>query len=370
MPFPRPTLTTLQQQVLQAINAGVAGADALLRFSNLGAIANAQAGLAYQHYGYLDYISLQTNPFTATDEFLAAWGALKNIVLLQATQASGNVTFPATNGAVTIPIGAIVTRSDSVVYTVTAIASQTSTSITATILAEADTTGLTGAFGNSASGTTFTLGQAILGITSAGTSGIITGGSDIEAESAFRSRIILAYQNTPQGGAQQDYVAWALQFAGITRAWCAPLLFGAGTVAVYIMLDVANAAFNGLPQGVNGGATLETRTSAATGDQLNLANYLYPIRPSGAIVSVLAPTLTPIPMSIKGVAVANRTAVSAALENYLNAIPVIGGIVELNLLWSSIASADTIDDYIILSPTVDIQLATGALPVLGTVIWS
>jgi uncharacterized phage protein gp47/JayE len=37
------------------------------------------AGMSHLHYAYLDYIALQTNPFTATDEWLAGWMALTDI---------------------------------------------------------------------------------------------------------------------------------------------------------------------------------------------------------------------------------------------------------------------------------------------------
>src|SRR5471030_2665097 len=57
MPFVRPTLTALQGTVASDIAANLNGADALLRFSNLGITGRAQAGLANMHYGYLDWIA-------------------------------------------------------------------------------------------------------------------------------------------------------------------------------------------------------------------------------------------------------------------------------------------------------------------------
>jgi uncharacterized phage protein gp47/JayE len=33
------------------------------------------AGMSHLHYAYLDYIALQTNPFTSTGEWLAGWMA-------------------------------------------------------------------------------------------------------------------------------------------------------------------------------------------------------------------------------------------------------------------------------------------------------
>ena len=46
----------------------------------------------------------------------------------------------------------------------------------------------------------------------------------------------------------------------------------------------ARPCHGGFPQGTNGVAALETRDTAATGDQLAVANYLYPLRPVTPIV--------------------------------------------------------------------------------------
>ncbi|EON10601.1 baseplate J family protein, partial [Pandoraea sp. SD6-2] len=68
MPYQRPTLTELQQQVASDIASNVQGADPLLRFANLKITGRVQAGLAHLHYGYIDYIAKQAVPWTATGE--------------------------------------------------------------------------------------------------------------------------------------------------------------------------------------------------------------------------------------------------------------------------------------------------------------
>src|SRR5579864_8376487 len=97
MPYLRPTLSELKAQVAADIQSGLPGTDPLLRFSSLGVIGRALAGLAQLQYGYTDYIAKQSNPFTATDEFLEAWAALKGIYREPATQAgastSGQIQF-------------------------------------------------------------------------------------------------------------------------------------------------------------------------------------------------------------------------------------------------------------------------------------
>ena len=119
MPFSRPTLTDLQAQGQQDIvDAGIDGVDGLLPFSVLGTLSYEQAQLAWLQYEYLDWIAKQAVPWTATDEFLAGWGNLKNVPKKPATFANdGYATFAATVGLqVTVPAGNPVTRSDGFQY--------------------------------------------------------------------------------------------------------------------------------------------------------------------------------------------------------------------------------------------------------------
>lgn len=378
MPYQRPTLSQLRANVAAAINANVTGADALLRFANLKVLGTVQAGLSHEHYGYLDWIAKQTNPFTATGEYLEAWGALKKVYRKGAIQASGPVTFPCAAVTDSIQVGTSVNRSDGVAYLVTATNAPVNApggstqpyQITVTVKAVADPTGQTGAFGDADPNTQFTLGQTIAGITSSGLSGTITGGADLEDQEDYRTRVLQVYQNTPQGGAAGDYVTWALQVAGVTRAWCQPLYQGAGTVGVYFMMDETESAHQGVPQGTNGGATQETRIAAATGDQLAVANYIYPLRPVTALVYSLAPTLQPINMTITGVSAANQAAVQTALSSLITGLATAaGGTIELNALWTAIKIADPEDDFVITAPAADVASAAGSLPVLGAITW-
>ena len=73
MPFKRPTLSELRDGNRKFMQAELEDVGALLRFANLKVLADMDAGMGHLHYAYLDYIALQTNPFTSTDEYLAGW---------------------------------------------------------------------------------------------------------------------------------------------------------------------------------------------------------------------------------------------------------------------------------------------------------
>ena len=256
MPFTRPTLTDLRGEAAADISANLPGADALLRFSNLKVLGDVIAAMANGQYGFLDWIALQAVPFTATGEFLEGWAALKGITRQAATPATGPVQFTGTNGAI-IPAGTNVVRGDGETYTTNADATVVGT--TATVMVT-DTT--PGAAGNAAAGVIMTLGSAVPNVQSGGvTTANLTGGADVQTDASLRTEMLQAYAAPAQGGDLADYVTWALAVPGVTRAWNAGPGVGAGTVQVYVMLDAAESAFGGFPQGANGVAANETRAA-------------------------------------------------------------------------------------------------------------
>ena len=367
MPFARPTLSALRQRVAQDIAASLPGADALLRFSNLGVLGDSQAGLSNLHYGYLDWIALQSNPFTATQEYLEAWAALVKVYRKAAAVASGAMTFSGTNGVV-LASGSTLVRGDGVQFITISTGVVASGAVTVNASGVPDPAGLLGATTDTVVGTAMTLSQTIAGIQSTGSvTTIFTGGADLETDDALRGRMLAAYQAQPQGGCSTDYVNWALQFPGVTRAWCSPNGFGAGTVVVYTMFDTAEAAHAGFPQGTNGVSSSDLRDTAATGDQLLVANYIYLLQPVTALVYSVAPLASAINFTITGIPVASRTAVTTALSNQLLREGVAnGGKIALAHVWSAIASVSGVNDFVLNTPSTDIVTTPGNLPVIGT----
>ena len=118
MPFSRPTLTALRSGAMRDITASdLPNADGFLRRSPLRVMAWIQAGLAYLHYGYLDWIARMATPFTAADEYLESWAALAPTPVLRqgAKPASGPVTWTGLPLTV-IPAGTLCQRDDGVQF--------------------------------------------------------------------------------------------------------------------------------------------------------------------------------------------------------------------------------------------------------------
>ncbi|QWA09785.1 baseplate J/gp47 family protein [Sodalis ligni] len=377
MPFNRPTLTELRQRNQAFIQSELENIGALLRFSNMGIMGDADAGMAYLHYGYLDWIAKQSVPFTATDEALAAWAALSRVYQKPANAAAcPAVAFTGTAGAA-LQSAVVLNRSDGYQYTldsgITIGADGTAMGTITAILPDAagDATG-GGASGNADAGTNLTLDVSIEGVNSQATAvAAITGGADIESEDAFRSRMLLAYQNTPQGGNDDDYKSWALAVSNVTRAWVVRRLMGAGTVGVYIMCDGNDTANNGFPVGADGISSLDDWGAVkATGDQGRVADYIYPLQPTTALIYVCSPIKTLVNFSISGLSSAGSTttaAIDTAIDNVFFEYGAPGGTTYLSDILAAIADISGTEGFILTAPTANITMATGGMPVRGTV---
>src|SRR4029077_17706046 len=183
--YVRPTLTQLRDAALQDIAAAqitnATGSqtvlNALLQKAVLRVVAYSFAGLAYEHYGFQDYTSLQSVPWTATGEFLEGWADLKGGTPQPATATIGQATFSGTNGT-DIPPGTAITRSDGVGYTSLTDAVVAGGVATVTFQATA-----TGSNGNFDSTFTFTIANGITGVTSLATSATQTvPGTDVQTD--------------------------------------------------------------------------------------------------------------------------------------------------------------------------------------------
>jgi uncharacterized phage protein gp47/JayE len=367
MPFLRPTLPTIRDGVVQDIVAAKPGSRVIVPYSNLAIFSNVVSDLANAHYGYLDYIALQSVPWTATDEALAGWGALKGITRKPSVEATGTITLTGVANAL-VPAGTSVRRSDGLLYaTASDVTIDSSGTASTSIYCLTD-----GATGNLPAGSVMSLASGVSGVLSNVTAGAITGGADIEDDTDYRGRVLLAYSAPASGGDAQDYRSWCLAVPGVTRAWVNPLGAGAGSVVCYVMLDDAEASNNGFPIGVGGGASDETRITPATGDLLAVADYVYPLRPVTALVYVYAPIPYPVNFTIQGAANTNaltRANIAAALSQVFlaEADPLNGDIQPSSL---ELAIGSVISNFALLSPTNVISGPLGYLPCLGTVTYT
>lgn len=377
MPFARPALADLRAQAQSDLAAKLPGSDPLLRFAILRVLADMQAEGVSANFGYLDWIAKQSTPFTATGEALEAWAAFKGVIRKPAAPATGQAS--AVGGTVgrVLDAGTPFSRGDGAAFVTTEAATVAGDgTITVSIAAVTP-----GAAGTLVTGSALVIGQAVAGVPSSWAATAGTPGVDVELDEALRTRMLQAYADPPQGGAASDYVRWALEVPGVTRAWPAGSAQGPGTVVVYFMMDVAEAAFGGFPQGTNGVATGETRDAPATGDQLTVANFILPLQPVTALVYGYAPgqNVVTFTISLPGASDAVKTAVSAAIDAAFLAFGAPGGTVEKSDIEGLIEVLAGTRGYVItaeacthgsVTPTDgNIVSAAGYLPVRGALTW-
>ena len=393
MPFWRPTVPQLIAQVTASFQAWLAGADLALRRSNLGTSSVIVAGALDGEYGYQDWtIDNALLPDTAIAPYSNRWGSLKGATPKGPTPATGTVNFANDLTDIDVPSGTLLQLQPGIVFATTADANTGGGGSASGVPIQAvlPATDSDGSEWNCNAGASLTLVQAIPGIDGdqITVAANITDGTAPETNAAFVARYLQLYRAPPQGGDPFDYIEWALEVLGVTRAWCAPLYMGPGTVAVFFMMDVAEAAHSGVPQGSNGVASGESRATPATGDQLTVADYIFigryaakgACRPATALVYLIAPALVAQNFTLKYVPSGQQALVEQAIsgvfltEGQAVAIntttgAVTGGTVSLSDIQAAVRAVPQCSGALVLSPTDNIATSIGQLPTIGSLTW-
>lgn len=267
MPFLTPDYQAVRDAILRDIanllpDAAIgADSDYAIRAA---AVAAAIEGI-YQHQQWL---ARQILPDTADADILERWAGLFDITRNAAAVATGSINFSGTAGSA-IAIGTEAKTASGVAFVTTA-AGVVGGGGTVNLVAQAVATGIAG---NQDATTALTLTAAPAGVLSQATIQTMTGGTDTEIDADLLARLLTRIQQPPHGGSAHDYVAWALDVAGVVDAYVYPLRRGLGTV------DVVITATGGLPS-----APLIAAAQA----------YIDGLRPVSADCLVFGPTAVPV----------------------------------------------------------------------------
>jgi uncharacterized phage protein gp47/JayE len=354
MSFTRPTLTELVTRVGNDFISRLSLVGPILRRSMVYVLSRVVAGAAHLLHGHLEFITLQIFPDTAEAEYMARHGALFGITRTAATYASGNVVFTGTN-AVVIPAGTLVRRADDgAEYETDADGTITGGTVTIAVTASE-----AGEEANADEAATLNLVTPIAGVTSAATvaSGGLDGGNDEESDEDLRARVLERMADQPHGGKETDYVAWAKEVAGVTRAWVFPMELGEGTVTVRFVRDDDG----------DGAAIIPS-----AGEVTTVQEYIDELRPVTAAVTVVAPTAVALDLEIALTpdTVAVRDAVEAELADLLRREAEPGGTILLSHIREAISIAEGETDHELIDPVADVTHTTGQIAILGTITWS
>ncbi|MDO9235955.1 MAG: baseplate J/gp47 family protein [Aquabacterium sp.] len=345
--FNRPSLGDIVQRVRTDVLSRLS-TDDVLRRADAEVYARVMGGVAHGLYGFIEWLSNQLLYDTAEVEYLERWCSIWGLTRKAAAAATGSVTFTVQAGAV-IPSGTLLQALDGVQYQTTAGATVAGTSATAPVAAV-----VAAGASNRVTGQSLSLVSPVVGVQSTATAGALTGGADVETDDALRARLLARIQQPPQGGAASDYTTWALEVAGVTRAWLYPAELGFGTVTVRFVRD------------------LDATLIPDAGEVATVQAYINARRPVTAQVTVLAPTAVPLNFSISGLLPATaavQAAVHAELRDLLLREATPGGTMLLSHLRAAISAATGETDYVLVSPAANVTNTTGNMSTMGTITW-
>lgn len=354
----------------KSFRANLKGSDAHIWPNNLYTTAKVVAGMVFEVFGFMSYVSRQKFAHTAPDiESLILHGEEFSIPQKPAAPASGKVSI-ASDGAMTIAAGAIFRRADGVEFTSVNGGSQGGAgTIQVAVVAIA-----TGKITNTIEGTALEVVSGVDAVLDDALAEVgpdnIALGADIENIEDYRARILFRKRNPHHGGSASDYVIWTTQVPGVTRVFVERLWNGPGTVRIFPLMD--DLYQDGIPSG---------------GEITRIERHLAALQPATARVTVQAPTPLPIDISISGLTpdtITTREAVLAELrEAFKRLSRVAGDDVDIAMpylaypysfpvawIWQAVGNAEGVLREVVVTPEEDVEVEPGQIPVLGEVSFS
>ena len=362
MPFQRPTLNQLIERVDADIKGGL-NITTILRRSFLGVISRALAGLSHLLHGYLDFISLQTLPDTGEEDTVKRWATMFDVPRKESTFSEFNIDIVFTDAAI-VAQNTAYQRGWPTVFLDAEVSSPGAGTVQGKLVAQ-----VSGEAGNVEIGDTLSLLSPIANVESdALATVIIIDAEDQETLEAWRARLITRLRLPPLGGSANDYVQWALEVPGVTRAWVLPLYLGPGTVGVSFVEDAENPII------------------PSPAKVAEVAAYIEDLKPVTALVTVFAPVEAPMDMTIKikPNTVDVQNTITSELEDLVKRDATLAGSYKapgetndgsilLSKINQAISIAVGIEDHEIVDintqPPANVVPLDGELITLGTITW-
>ncbi len=347
--FQRPTLAENISMIRTDLFALLDLNDELRRMDE-DVRAKVYAGALHTVYGYIDYLAMNMLPDLCDESWLYRHAAMKRCPRKQAVAATGYMRWDGVSDNLTVSSGAVIQRDDLVQYT--ALANATSVGGVLRVPVRCSVAGSTG---NTDDGVLLSLVTPVNGLPSGGMADTLTGGFDIEDLEVWRSRVLERYYWTPQGGADGDYIIWAKEVAGITRAWTYRHWMGTGTVGVMVASsDLINPI-------------LDDVTVAAAQAHIE---PLAPVAGSDLYVFKATKKTVDFTIDLNPDNESTRAAVKAELLSFLLRDGYPEGTLELSRINEAISVAAGERSHTLVSPAANIPIAKNELAVMGDITWA
>lgn len=347
--FQRPTLAENISMLRTDLFARLDVSDTLRRMDE-DVRAKVYAAALHTVYGYIDYLAMNMLPDLCDEEWLYRHAEMKRCPRKMPTASSGFMRWEGVTNGLKVNAGAVIQRDDLVRYTVTADTTSAGGVLRAPIICS-----IAGAAGEIVDGTALYLVTPVNGLPSAGVADSVSGGFDIEGLETWRARVLERYYWTPLGGADGDYVVWAKEVPGITRAWTYRHWMGTGTVGVMV---ASSDPINPIPD-------------AATVAKVKA--YIDPLAPvAGSDLYVFAPVAHSIDFRIRLIPDTPevRAAVTSELRSFLLRDGYPDGELELSRINEAISIAAGEHSHVLVSPAVNVKIGRNELAVLGSLSWT
>ena len=351
MSYTPPKLTELIKRAKGDFDA--VGVRSLL----IDAIAMAHAGQTNGLYEFLGWISRQIVPHLADDEILLLFCQFWGVQRKMPSKAKGSLLLTV-RGDTAITAGTQwQTESGFIVECVRSVLLGAGIS-TVEVIAVTE-----GALGNMDGGTKFELISPVANVESAAIldSAGLTGGADIESFSSLRARLLFRVQYPPSGGNRWDYIRWARECAGVTRAWCVPAPMYCNYVTVLFVLDERTSI---VPTDRD-----LARVREYINGHVNPVTNQFEGKPPAAELIVRAPVIKPISPQIQLFPDTpdTRAAVHQSLTELLNRSQ-LGESFYLSHIRAAVSNATGVVDHRI-NLVEDIEVNNDELAVLGVITW-
>ena len=331
--------------MLDQVTAPVSKEEGSLIYDALSPVANELA----KHYIELDSFVRRAFIQTSNSGFLDLRASEYGLERKQATKATASLTFTGTNGTA-IPQGFLVQTVDGKQFrTVDPVTIAAGTATVSAQAVDVDTPY------NVAANTIVQIPIGLAGVSSVTNPNAASGGTSIETDEDFRTRILTTVRNPGSSGNVNHYIQWAMEIDGVGAVKVLPLWNGNGTVKVAV-LD-------------------SNRLPAATAIVDDVRTHIEANRPIGATVTVVAGSLSTVNVACDVTLDGTKTlaeataAIRATIEDYFKDIAYQQTVVSYPKVSALILAVDGVADHtgLTLNGTAgNVTLASTSVASLGT----
>lgn len=306
----------------------------------------------YETHLHLRWWGDQYMPDTAEREALIRHASIWGVFMRPATKAVGYAVFTGTPG-LAVPVGLQLRTPGGGLVETTAggVIAGDGTATLALIATEG------GIAANTAGGASLPIVTALAGLEPQAATldaGGLAGGAEEESIESLLARLLAKIREPGHGGADFDYPNWVFEAFAASKVKAIPNWVGYGTVGVVAAMGTAIAPVVPSPAEI-----------AA------IATYLEGQRPvtAGVIVMAYIPKVQPYTIKLTPDTVANRAAVTAALDEFHAREAEIGGTLPHSRISEAISAANGEYSHVLTVPAGDVVCAPRELASRGAITW-